>query len=55
MNRASLRTACAYYRTSSATNVGHDKDSLEGQKAAVLACAAARELGTVGEYYDAAV
>ncbi len=49
------RTAVAYYRTSSATNVGADKDSLERQKAAVQACAAAQGLEVVGEFYDAAV
>jgi DNA invertase Pin-like site-specific DNA recombinase len=48
-------TACAYYRTSSATNVGADKDSLKRQQAAVAACAAARGLEIVHEYYDAAV
>ena len=45
----------AYYRTSSATNVGADKDSLPRQRDTVRACAAARGLEIVGEYYDAAV
>jgi DNA invertase Pin-like site-specific DNA recombinase len=45
----------AYYRTSSATNVGTDKDSLKRQQEAVRACAAARGLEIVHEYYDAAV
>ena len=49
------QTAIAYYRTSSQANVGQDKDSLERQKAAVQACAQARGLELVGEYYDAAV
>jgi len=48
-------TAVAYYRTSSQSNVGQDKDSLERQKAAVEACAKARGLELVGSYYDAAV
>lgn len=50
-----MKTACAYYRTSSATNVGADKDSLKRQQDAVRACAAARGLEIVHEYYDAAV
>lgn len=49
------RTAVAYYRTSSATNVGGDKDSLARQKSAVLACAKSQGLEVVAEYYDAAV
>jgi DNA invertase Pin-like site-specific DNA recombinase len=48
-------TTIAYYRTSSQTNVGQDKDSLARQEAAVLACATARGLELVGSYYDAAV
>lgn len=55
MNTTDKPTAVAYYRTSSATNVGADKDSLTRQQAAVRACAAARGLEIVGEYYDAAV
>lgn len=51
----SKRTAVAYYRTSSATNVGTDKDSLERQKAAVESCARALGYVLVGEFYDAAV
>src|SRR3984893_10568828 len=50
-----MKTACAYYRTSSATNVGADKDSLKRQQDAVRACAAAHSLQIVHEYYDAAV
>ena len=49
------RTAVAYYRTSSATNVGADKDSLKRQQEAVRACAAAQGVKIVHEYYDAAV
>lgn len=50
-----MKTACAYYRTSSATNVGADKDSLKRQQDAVRACAAAHSMEIVHEYYDAAV
>jgi DNA invertase Pin-like site-specific DNA recombinase len=48
-------TAVAYYRTSSATNVGEDKDSQKRQRDAVHAYAAAHGLAIVGEHYDAAV
>jgi DNA invertase Pin-like site-specific DNA recombinase len=48
-------TCVAYYRTSSATNVGQDKDSLARQEAAVRTCVQARGLELVGTYYDAAV
>ena len=51
MNRLSV----AYYRTSSASNVGTDKDSLKRQKEAVTAYAKANQLSIVAEYYDAAV
>jgi DNA invertase Pin-like site-specific DNA recombinase len=47
--------AIAYYRTSSAANVGADKDSLQRQKAAVLAYAKAHRISVVAEFYDAAV
>jgi len=47
--------AIAYYRTSSATNVGADKDSLKRQKAAVQAYAKAGRIEIVEEFYDAAV
>lgn len=50
-----MKTACAYYRTSSATNVGSDKDSLRRQQDAVRSCAATHSLEIVREYYDAAV
>jgi len=52
---STTRTAVAYYRTSSATNVGIDKDSLPRQQAAVKAYAQAQGLTIVREYYDAAV
>ena len=47
--------AVAYYRTSSATNVGADKDSLKRQKEAVHAYAKAHKTEIVREFYDAAV
>ena len=45
----------AYLRTSSASNVGQDKDSDRRQRAAIDAYAKANSLRVVGEYYDAAV
>jgi DNA invertase Pin-like site-specific DNA recombinase len=48
-------SAVAYLRTSSATNVGHDKDSDKRQRAAIEAFARATGYEIVGEYYDAAV
>jgi DNA invertase Pin-like site-specific DNA recombinase len=50
-----MKSAVGYYRTSSASNVGVDKDSLQRQKAAVVAYAAAQGISVVKEYYDAAV
>jgi DNA invertase Pin-like site-specific DNA recombinase len=47
--------AVAYCRTSSAANVGPDKDSLARQRAAVAAYAKARGLEIVREFHDAAV
>lgn len=55
MDPSANATAVAYYRTSSATNVGADRDSLRRQQEAVRSCAAARGLEIVHEYYDAAV
>lgn len=55
MNNSPKPTAVAYFRTSSATNVGADKDSLQRQQAAVRACAGIRNLEIAAEYYDAAV
>jgi DNA invertase Pin-like site-specific DNA recombinase len=49
------KTAVAYYRTSSATNVGGDRDSLKRQKDAVHAYATSQALEIVKEYYDPAV
>ncbi len=51
----SHRTAVAYYRTSSAANVGSEKDSLPRQQEAVRAYAQVQGLEIVREYYDAAV
>ena len=47
--------AVAYFRTSSAANVGPDKDSLARQRAAVAAYAKARGLEVVREFRDEAV
>jgi len=53
MGKKSL--AVAYYRTSSAANVGADKDSERRQREAVMAYAAAAGLELVAEFYDPAV
>src|SRR4051795_6420012 len=53
--RNSGRTAVAYYRTSSAANVGTDKDSLTRQRDAVTAYAKTHGLEIVREFHDAAV
>ncbi|MFO1132202.1 MAG: recombinase family protein [Hyphomicrobiales bacterium] len=47
--------AVAYLRTSSAANVGADKDSDKRQLAAIRAFAEANRFEVVGVYYDAAV
>src|SRR5271156_985728 len=47
--------AVAYFRTSSAANVGEDKDSLRRQKAAVTAYAKANKITIAEDFYDAAV
>src|SRR4051794_5755908 len=52
---ANGQTAVAYYRTSSAANVGADKDTVQRQRDAVSAYAAAHGLTIVREFYDAAV
>jgi DNA invertase Pin-like site-specific DNA recombinase len=49
------KTAVAYFRTSSATNVGDEKDSLKRQQDAVRAYALSHGLDIVREFYDAAV
>src|SRR5690242_3565101 len=48
-------TALAYFRTSSATNVGTDKDSLRRQEAAVQTYARSRGIRVLESFYDAAV
>jgi DNA invertase Pin-like site-specific DNA recombinase len=50
-----LTKAVAYLRTSSAGNVGPDKDSDKRQRAAIDTYARAASVEIVGEYYDAAV
>ena len=50
-----MQKAVAYYRTSSAANVGDDKDSKRRQKEAVTAYAKASSFSIVAEFYDAAV
>jgi len=50
-----LTPAVAYLRTSSAANVGADKDSDKRQRAAITAYAKRAGFTVVGEYYDAAV
>ncbi len=49
------RRAVAYLRTSSAANVGADKDSDKRQLSAITAYAKANGFDLVGTYYDAAV
>jgi DNA invertase Pin-like site-specific DNA recombinase len=50
-----VEPAVAYLRTSSAANVGADKDSDKRQRAAIEAFAKQTAFTIVGEYYDAAV
>lgn len=47
--------AVAYYRTSSATNVGPDKDSEQRQRDATHSYASRSGIEIAGEFYDAAV
>ena len=47
--------ALAYYRTSSAANVGQDKDSDKRQKSAIASYAKRAGFQIVEEFYDAAV
>jgi DNA invertase Pin-like site-specific DNA recombinase len=49
------KTAVAYYRTSSASNVGEDKDSQRRQQEAVTAYAKRHGITIAAEFYDAAV
>jgi DNA invertase Pin-like site-specific DNA recombinase len=55
MNGKGLIEAVAYYRTSSAANVGADKDSEKRQADAVSKFAKANGYAIVDEFYDAAV
>jgi DNA invertase Pin-like site-specific DNA recombinase len=55
MNTTAKATAVCYFRTSSATNVGADKDSLKRQQDAVRAYAQAHGLEIVREFNDPAV
>jgi len=50
-----LKPAVAYLRTSSAANVGADKDSDKRQRAAIEAFAKRAGFAIVGEHYDKAV
>ena len=50
-----LKSAVAYLRTSSATNVGTDKDSDKRQRAAIEAFAKRTGFTIIAEYYDKAV
>jgi DNA invertase Pin-like site-specific DNA recombinase len=47
--------AVSYFRTSSAANVGDEKDSLRRQQVTVSAFANRHHLQLIGEFYDAAV
>jgi DNA invertase Pin-like site-specific DNA recombinase len=55
MSRKNMTPAIAYLRTSSATNVGADKDSDKRQRHAIEAFAKHAGYELVGEYFDAAV
>ncbi len=50
-----MEKVVAYFRTSSAANVGDDKDSKSRQKAAIDGYANRHNMEVVSEYYDAAV
>ena len=49
------RNCVAYYRTSSKTNVGEDKDSQKRQQVACHSFAKPNNLKIVAEFYDADV
>lgn len=55
MARENVKTAFAYLRTSSAANVGADKDSANRQREAIKTFAKRAGYKIVGEFYDAAV
>ena len=44
LTKRAQRSAVAYFRTSSATNVGPEKDSLKRQREAVLSYAESRKI-----------
>jgi DNA invertase Pin-like site-specific DNA recombinase len=52
MSRKELTKAIAYFRTSSETNVGADKDSLQRQRQAVVKYAQAAGYQVIAEYAD---
>jgi DNA invertase Pin-like site-specific DNA recombinase len=52
MSRRELTKAIAYFRTSSETNVGADKDSLQRQRQAVVKYAQAAGYEVIAEYSD---
>ncbi|MEY9885568.1 recombinase family protein [Bradyrhizobium sp. USDA 329] len=54
-NKGKRVDAVGYLRTSSATNVGADKDSDRRQRVAIASFARANGYELVGEFYDAAV
>ena len=49
------KNVCAYYRTSSNTNVGNDKDSKKRQQHSVRTYAQSKGLNVVNEFYDKGV
>ena len=49
------KNVCAYYRTSSNTNVGNDKDSKKRQQHSVRTYAQSKGLDVVQEFYDKGV
>ena len=55
MTKRQRPSAVAYFRTSSATNVGDDKDSIRRQQEAVRSYAKRHAIEIVEEFYDAAV
>jgi DNA invertase Pin-like site-specific DNA recombinase len=55
MTKAEQSQCFAYYRTSSASNVGRDKDSEARQRAACQKHAQSQGLTIAAEYYDAAI
>src|ERR1035437_5409555 len=55
MNDFYAQKAVAYLRTSSATNVGPEKDSDKRQREAILTYAKAAKISVEKEFYDAAV